>query len=218
MKMTSFSALLLMVCVFPVGADPTADDPPTINPFGRKSAIRDDAVPGYIELSDGTILPGHIHATRDTRLKIADKKLERQREVPFQKIKKIQCDVEKEWMEAEWRFRENANDIKVYTGRKYPARIYVHTITLSDDRKIQGGLSGVIYLQNKDEKTKKFELHKRGKGKIGADLDSLVYVRGVYLGPDAFEEGKKRLKEKLAKEEQEKGARVQQGKSRAIRK
>jgi len=37
----------------------TADEPPALNPFGsRDSEQRDDAVPGCIELSDGSVHPG----------------------------------------------------------------------------------------------------------------------------------------------------------------
>jgi hypothetical protein len=175
------------------------DDQEAFDPFGRKRAIRDDAVPGYIELSDGSILPGHVHATRDTRLKIFDAQLERQREVPWNRIKQIQCDVEKEWMEDEWRFRENANDQKVFTGRQYPSRIYVHAVTLSDGRTIRGPLSTVVYLQCPGEKTRKFELHKRSKGGVGQDLRSLIYVRRIRLGPDALKEGEKRRREREEK-------------------
>jgi len=34
------------------------DEPPVINPFGRAPTEREDAVPGYVSLSDGTIAPG----------------------------------------------------------------------------------------------------------------------------------------------------------------
>ncbi len=192
--------LACILAVLPVAARSAADDPPAIDPFGRKAAVREDAVPGYIELSDGTILPGHIYATRDTRLKIYDQQQERQREVPWNKIRQIQCDVDKEWMEDEWRFRENANDEKVFTGRRYPARIHVHTVTLADGTSIRGALSSVIYLQRAGEATRKFELHKRAKGKVGDRLESLVYVRTIRLGPEALADGQRRLKEQEARQ------------------
>jgi hypothetical protein len=186
---------LLLILGGPTAAMVAADDPPAVNPFGRKPAVRDDAVPGFIELSDGTVLPGHIHATRDTRWKIYDQQLERQREVPWNRIRRIECEVEKEWMEDEWRFRENASDQKVFTGNRYPARIHTHTITLDDGRTIRGDLSGVVYLQRPGEETQKFILHKRTKGNVGEQLDSLVFVREIRLGPDALQEGTKRQKE-----------------------
>ena len=107
-----------------------AAEPPAINPFGKAPSEREDAVPGYVELSDGSIHPGMIYLTRDKRLQIYDEQLQRQREVPLQAVKQIECSVKREWMEREWRFKETTSDEKVYTGRSYPAREYLHTITL----------------------------------------------------------------------------------------
>ena len=45
-------------------------EPPALNPFGtnaERQQQRDDAVPGYLELSDGTIHPGLLSLTRDAR-------------------------------------------------------------------------------------------------------------------------------------------------------
>ena len=126
------------------------------NPFRRRTAghqslrpapaQREDAVPGYVELSDGKICAGQVYLTRDARLKINDEKLQRQREVPLSAVKQIDCKVKKEWMEKEWKFKELAKDEKMYTGRSYPSREYVHTITLNDGRTITGELSGIVYV------------------------------------------------------------------------
>ena len=124
-----------------------AEEPPAINPFGEKPAVREDAVLGYLELSDGSIHPGQIYLTRDKELQIEDQQLQRQREVPLSAVKQIDCTVKKEWMEREWKFKEAASDEKMYTGRTYPAREYVHTVALQDGRTITGGLSGMVYLQ-----------------------------------------------------------------------
>ena len=175
-----------------------AEDPPALNPFGSKKTVREDAIPGYVELSDGSVYPGQIYLTRDARLKIYDETLKRQREVPLNRIKQIDCLVEREWMEKEWRFRENANDRKVYTGRQYPARIFVHSITLQDDRKIRGPLSAIVYVQQQGKPPQRFLLHKRQKGEIGQKLTSLVYLRTVELGPEAFAKGKKLALERAA--------------------
>ena len=35
-----------------------ADEPPVINPFGPGRTQREDAVPGYVELSDGKVCRG----------------------------------------------------------------------------------------------------------------------------------------------------------------
>jgi hypothetical protein len=183
-----------------------ADEPPAINPFGSMPPQREDAIPGFVELSNGEIVAGQVYLTRDTRLKINDEKLQREREVPLSAVKQIDCAVKREWMEKEWKFKELAKDEKMYTGRTYPSREYVHTITLSDGRTITGALSAIVYVQQPgpsppkpDEvrpqmQADKFVLNKRNKGEIGQNLKSLLYVKSVKLGKEAFEEGVMKIK------------------------
>jgi len=171
-----------------------AAEPPAMNPFSGTSSEgqppRDDALPGCLELSDGSLHPGWIHLTRDKRLKIYDDRVQRQREVPLQAVKQIDCAAKKEWLEKEWKFKETTSDEKIYTGRSYPAREYVHTITLRDGRKITGPLAAIVYVQpSTQQASERFLLNKRNKGKPGTDLKSLVYVRQIKLGKDALEEG-----------------------------
>ena len=182
----------------PFGAR-TTDRQAIKNPFGPQSTVRDDAVPGYVELSDGKIHYGMVHLTRDQRLKINDEKIARQREVPLRVVTRIDCIVEKEWMEREWRFKELALDEKIYTGKQYPAREYLHEITLQDGRKIEGPLTALIYVQPGDKvKTERFMLHKRDKGKPGTKLKNLVYVKSIKLGQEALEEGRRKARKKTA--------------------
>ncbi len=181
-----------------------AAEPPTINPFGTRPTEREDALAGYIETSDGKIAVGRIYLTRDKRLKIFDESLQRQREVPLRVVKQIECHVKKEWIEKEWRFKELALDEKYYTGRTYPTRECLYTITLRDGRKISGPLSGIVYLKPGEAKPPepgeyrphvkplRFFLHKRQKGKIGEDLKSLHYTKLIKLGEEALEEGKRK--------------------------
>jgi hypothetical protein len=185
-----------------------AGGPPAINPFGQAPSEREDAVPGYIELSDGSIHPGLIYLTRDKRLQVYDKQVERQREVPLQAVKQIECTVKREWIEKEWKFKETASDEKLYTGRSYPSREYLHTITLNDGRTITGPLSAIIYLQPQQYspvrpeehqtqlKAEQFLLNKRNKGELGQDLKSLVYVKRIKFGKEALEEGRKKGRER----------------------
>ena len=186
----------------------SAAEPPAINPFGQAPSEREGAGPGYVELSDGSIHPGLIYLTRDKRLKIYDEKLERQREVPLSAVKQIECNVQKEWMEKEWRFKEAASDEKMYTGRGYPAREYLHTITLSDGRTITGPMAAIVYVQPgqsssarpgehpQQPQPEQFLLNKRNKGEIGQELKSLLYVKQIKLGKEALEEGKKNAAER----------------------
>lgn len=171
------------------------DDPPEINPFGKKTVDRDDAIPGYVQMSDGTTVAGKVYLTRDHRLKVFDEKLKKHREVPLRVVKAIDAVILKEWDEREWRFKENANDEKVYTGRSYPAREYAHRLTLTDGRTVEGALAAIVYVAPEGGEPRRFLLHKRDKGDVDTKLKDLLYVRTIHLGPQALEEGK-RLAEK----------------------
>jgi len=187
-----------------IAQEAAAAEPPVISPFGRAAAVRRDALPGYVEMSHGEIIPGHVYLTRDARLKLHDEKVQRQREVPLRAVRQIQCAVKKEWMERQWRFKELTRAEKVYTGRSYPARQYVHTITLHDGRTLSGGLSAVVYVRpcshapsesgkyNTPPQPRRCILHKRDKGKIGEKLESLHYVKLIKLGEAALAEGRKK--------------------------
>jgi len=206
MRIHSATAALCLAAV--IAAAAKSAEPPAINPFGPAPKQQQDACPGYVEMSDGTIHPGNIYLTRDVRLKIYDREMERQREVPLRVVKRIECGVVREWMEKEWKFKETASAEKMYTGRDYPAREYVHRITLKDGRQIIGPLAGVVYLQpyrytpqgpaeyRTAPEKKKFVLYKRQKGEIGDDLKSVVYVKQIKLGEEALAEGYRRAGKK----------------------
>ena len=111
-------------------------------------------------------------------------------------------------MEQEWKFKEAASSEKVFTGRAYPAREYVHTITLQDGRTITGPISAIVYLEPDrpaDEpppgksaaarppgEPERFLLNKRAKGELGDDLKTMVYVKQIKLGDEALTEGRRR--------------------------
>jgi len=175
----------------------SAAEPPALNPFGPADSEgppqRDDAVPGCLELSDGSVHPGLIYLTRDMRLKIYDDRLQRRREAPLQAVQRIECKIKKEWMEKEWKFKETTSDEKIYTGRSYPAREYLHTITLRDGRTITGPLAAIVYVQPApQQEAERFLLNKRNKGEPGKSLKSLIYVKRITLGEDALQEGRKK--------------------------
>jgi len=200
---SAMGVLLLMSLGAPPGGRPAhGAEPPAINPFGPVRHEREDAIPGYVEMSDGKVYPGAIYLTRDKRLKVYDETLKRQREVPLRVVKQIQCKVLKEWMEKEWRFKETTKAEKYYTGRQYPSREYAHTITLQDDRTISGPLAEIVFVKpyadptatghRPQEETKRLFLQKRNKGDLGTNLKSLFYVRLVKLGEEALEEGRRK--------------------------
>jgi hypothetical protein len=167
--------------------------PPALDPFGPREDSRADAVPGYVELSDGSVHAGQVFLTRDHRLKVFDGKQERHREIPLRAVRRVECKVGREWLEKEWRFKESASDEIVYTGRSYPVREYVHVITLRDGRTIEGTLSGIVYVRaDKQDETRRFLLHKRQRGETDTALKALLHVKAIRLGEAALEEGKKK--------------------------
>lgn len=191
------------------------DEPPAVNPFAPKLNDREDAVPGCVELSDGSIHVGLIYLTRDKRLQIYDATLQRQREIPLSAVAQIDCAIKREWMEKEWRFKETTSNEKIYTGRSYPAREYIHTITLHSGKTITGSLSALLYLRPVADSPGKFQgpaqatrfiLHKRDKGQVGQGFGSLVYVKRIKLGQQALEEGLSRIHEKSKSEDRQKEA------------
>ncbi|MDD4268001.1 MAG: hypothetical protein GXY25_21685 [Pirellulaceae bacterium] len=181
-------------------------EPPALNPFAPVKTDREDAAPGYLELSDGSVRVGNIYMTRDKRLKVYDDQTQRQREIPLRAVRQIDCNVLKEWMEKEWRFKELALNEKYFTGREYPSRECAYTVTLQDGRTITGPLAEIIYVRpfvstpsgptayRPDAEAEKFLLHKRQKGDPGTDLKSLVYVKTIRLGEEALAEGRKRAR------------------------
>jgi hypothetical protein len=202
-KRSFFRTMVVVIAASIVLSALRAGEPPALNPFGQAPSEREDAVPGYIEFSNGAIRAGTIYLTRDKRLQIYDKRLERQREIPLQKVKKIECTVKREWLEKEWKFKETTNDEKLYTGRSYPAREYLHTITLKDGRTITGPLAAIVYVHplTKSGEPEHYLLNKRNKGETGETLKSLVYVKRIKLGKEALEEVTKRGARETKKDE-----------------
>lgn len=190
----SLSMQAVLCAVLAVGGDPP-------NPFGNPRPVRSDAIAGAMQLSDGRILAGRIYLTRNHKLRIYDLKQERIREIPLRAVREINAIVQKEWAEREWRFKANADNKKIYTGRTYPARIYLHEIKLKRGDSIRGALAALVYLEPNREhgdaartpsrkgtarpKRQRYLLHKRDKGKPGQVLKELLYVRRIIFGPDA---------------------------------
>ena len=183
---------LLLACGTRTAA---ADEPPALNPFGQIKTAREDAIPGYVEMSDGRIFVDNVYMTRDKRIKIYDEKAERQRELPLRVIAQIQAKMVKEGIEKEWRFKELALDEKLYTGRTYPWRQYLHTVTLKDGKTITGEVAEVFFVQpivfNADEPLAnrpddsepiRVVIHMKDKGDFGAELKSMKYVKLIKLG------------------------------------
>jgi len=183
------------------GQDEDAGDSAPTNPFaaGEQAVYRKDAVPGCVELSDGTKRAGSIYTTRAKRLKIFNLKRKIYEFVPVPACKRIEDVVEWERLERQWRFKEAGNLEKVYTGRAYPVRMHAWRLTLRNDHEIVGHILGQPLYAFHDGKAERFILHKRHKGPLGAQLEDLVHIRRVVLGPQAYNEALEALKAPGAK-------------------
>ncbi|MDR0870712.1 MAG: hypothetical protein LBN39_07965 [Planctomycetaceae bacterium] len=203
--MKTIALLFLLVSTGLLNGEPPALSSPLSR---RESDAREDTIPGYIEMSNGEVFPGLLYITRDKRLEIYDVGLKRQRTVPIQKIAEIECSVEKEWMEKEWRFKELASDEKMYTGRTYPCRMFTYTLIFDDGRKLEGPMSGIIFVQplkkNEDlsvghipeRDAQRFYFHARlaEKTDAGKQLADIHYTARVKIGDDALQEGIEKAK------------------------
>lgn len=151
-----------------------------VNPFAPANPVREDARPGTVTLSNGDVIKGYIYTTREKRLRIFDIQNKTRRDVPLEAVSLIEVNVEQEGMEKEWRWKEEGSDVKLYTGRAYPWKKYVTTITLLDGEKITGHMSGLIYVQTGD-KTRKFLIHDKDKGEVDQKLSDIVHIKKIEL-------------------------------------
>lgn len=176
--------------------EPSSPNP--VNPFASVNPVPSEAKKGAIHFSDGRIIRGDIYLTPGLRWRFFDEKTHRYLQLPLSIIERVEAIVEREWMEREWRFKEAGSDVKVYTGRTYPARILRHRVTLRNGRVLEGRGSTVLYVQPEptpDRQTEpghpprpvKVILQERQKGRPGESLKDLVYVKKIEFGTPSEE-------------------------------
>lgn len=149
-----------------------------------------DAVPGSLTLSNGDRVEGHIHLTRDAALKFHDPDRKKLLHIRLHELTHIEQKPVIERMEKEWRWLENANDQKVYTGREYPMRKLTTVLHLKTGRTLRGPLTALLYVSNENGR-RRFVLHKRQKGKVDTKLSDLIYVKLVDFRPPQSKDQKK---------------------------
>jgi hypothetical protein len=147
-----------------------------------KSDTGDQSRDGTITLSDGMKINGRIATTLDKPVRIWVEKEKDYQDVPFDQIVSAEADVLWEREEKEWNFKETGSDLKVYSGRTYPARQTQYTFTLTDGTVIKGDVVAPLYVTTEDGKTKTYVLYKRDKGEIGQTLKDRPYVKKMTFG------------------------------------
>ena len=161
--------------------DEKADDQPE-PPIKRNAPPPEDSVPGVLLLSSGERVEGSVHLTRDSVLKFTDPAKKKLLRVRLDELTHIEQRVVEEHMEKEWRWLENANDKKVFTGKEYPMRELETVLHFKDGRTLAGPLTAPIFVANANG-DRRFLLHKRQKGDVGTKLADLVYVKLVDFRP-----------------------------------
>jgi hypothetical protein len=180
--------------------DPSAGE--SASPFSTTAAggsNRPDAVPGYVELSNGLKVPGRIYTTRAKRLKIYNLDRQVYEYVPVPALGGVEAVIEWARVDKQWRFKEAGSTEKVYTGESYPVRMLAWRLILRNGHAIVGHILGEPLYVEHNEKRERFILHKRQKGPLGESLDDLVYVQRVAFGPKAYNEAVDELAKKAGK-------------------
>lgn len=159
------------------------DDEPAKPPIRRRTkAVPPGSVPGRLLLSNGDRVSGHVHLTRDAVLKFTDPDKKKLLRIRLDELTHIEQRVIIERMEKEWRWLENANDRKVYTGREYPMRKLQTVLHMKTGRILHGVAAALLFVSNENAR-RRFVLHKRQKGKPGTSLSDLIYVKLVDFRP-----------------------------------
>ena len=176
---------LLYGCLMMAAAGPAlaaeADDPPP--PLERTSAGTARTRPGWLMLSDDTILEGTISATHGKPLAIFDRKAKEYVRMKWKEIARIDVAVEEDILERDWRWAEGGSDVKVYTDLYYVWHKYLTTITLKDGTHITGDISAPIYIEPEDEERRRLILHRRNKGEKAEKDEAIapLYIRKLVL-------------------------------------
>jgi len=163
-------------------APATQPDPatqPAVNTALKNQAEDEQSRPGTITMSDGKMIKGKIATTADKPIRIWVEKEKDYEDVPIDQIASAEVTVLWERDEKEWNFKETGSDIKVYSGRTYPARQTQYSFTLTDGTIIKGDVVAPLYVTTDDGKTKTYVLYKRDKGEIGQKLTDRPYVKTV---------------------------------------
>ena len=164
-------------------AAPTTTQPaaePATAPAVFKPAADDgETRAGTVTLNDGTIVHGKVATTAEKPVRVwvdAEKQYE---DVPLSQVATAEAKVVWERDEKEWNFKASGSDLKVYSGKTYPARQTQYTFTLADGTVIAGDCVAPLYVTTADGKQRTLVLHKRDKGAVGQTLKQLVYVTKV---------------------------------------
>jgi len=161
-------------------------------PIVRVRPARVAAREGTIILSNKEQIHGQLSLTPGKRLRVWDTKRKRYRDIALAELSGIKVRVTRQRVEKEWRFKEEGNDEKVFTGRTYPRLEFGLTLTLGGKRRIEGRIARgtPLYLQPQKGKRRRFLIQPYMTGEAGRTAEQLVYLKEVVFGPPAKQEKK----------------------------
>jgi len=175
----------------PAGSQPAGTSGPVgpaASTAGADGFVRDDAIPGVIELSDGRVLAGSIYTTRGSPLELWNERQKRWRRLPLPAALSITAVVVAEEMVQDWRWKGMGEPERVYTGRQYPTRRLKWRVRLADGSTMTGAIKGrPIWIESGAAKAGPFVLHERTKGKVGTTPADLIYVRRIVFSRRAMD-------------------------------
>ena len=165
-----------------LAAEATPEKPPAkVRPGVFEKPERDYTVEGTVSTSDGKSASGTLYTTLGKGLVIYDRAEKKNVEFTLPGVMRIEVAVEEEHEEPYWYWKQSGSDEKVFTGKNYPWRKYVTTVTLKDGKKVSGDTSGIIFLEETGKAPERFILHKRQAGAEGQRLPDLVYVKSIVV-------------------------------------
>jgi len=165
----------------PATPRPAAAEPATRPSVFKPPADDGETRPGTVTLSDGTVVSGKIATTAERPIRIWVAQEKQYEDVALSQVASAEAQVTWERDEPEWNFKDSGSDIKVYSGKTYPARETTYKVTLTDGTVLTGGVVAPLYVTADDGKSRTLVLHKRDKGPVGQTLAKLVYVKRVEL-------------------------------------
>jgi len=172
-----------------------------------ESARADYAVDGTLSTSDGQTFTGVLFTSGGKPLRIFERGKSQFVDFTLKDIVRLDVAVEEEHEEPYWYWKQSGSDEKVFTGKTYPWRKYITTVTLLGGRTLTGDLDGLLYIevpsptgdpsvqttgtpQPTGARKLRFLLHKRDKGEEGQKASELVYVTAVTVTQGAKQEAK----------------------------
>lgn len=163
--------------------DKGAGETKASNPFTKKEGFhRPDALPGVMEFSDGTQVPGWHYTTLEKDWEVYIAKEKRWRLVPFINVLSISAVVTQERLEQRWRWKEMGAPERIYTGKQYPFRRFEWKLHLIDGSTMQGAIKGQpLWVEYSRKKHGPYVFNERQKGEDDQTLKDLIYIKKVII-------------------------------------